>query len=152
MVTRGLSERLALTVVRMSAAALRYPPRLDRDTELRDRIVALANRRCGAGLIYLKLRQKGRTVNHKRVDRLYAEARLQVKRRRRKKVPCGPAAAPGRVAPGEVTFPESELTTAAGGLAASGQFAVRNGRVERYNRPGVARRQRAGTPVCDHPL
>ena len=26
-------------------------------------------------------------VNHKRVDRLYAEARLQVKRRRRKKVP-----------------------------------------------------------------
>jgi transposase InsO family protein len=32
-------------------------------------------------------RQEGRRVNHKRVDRLYAEARLQVKRRRRKKVP-----------------------------------------------------------------
>ena len=40
-----------------------------------------------AGLIYLKLRQEGRTVNHRRVDRLPAEARLQVKRRRRKKVP-----------------------------------------------------------------
>ncbi len=38
-------------------------------------------------MIYLKLRQEGRVVNHKRVDRLYAEARLQVKRRRRKKVP-----------------------------------------------------------------
>ena len=89
MVTRGLSERRALVVVRMSAAALRYTPRLDQDTDLRDRIVALAHRhrRYGAGMIYLKLRQEGRVVNHKRVDRLYAEARLQVKRRRRKKVP-----------------------------------------------------------------
>ena len=89
MVTRGLSERRALTVVRMSAAALRYVPRPDPDAGLRDRIVALAHRhrRYGAGMIYLKLRQEGRRVNHKRVDRLYAEARLQVKRRRRKKVP-----------------------------------------------------------------
>ena len=89
MVTRGLSERRALTVVRMSAAALRYTPRPDQDAGLRDRIVALAHRhrRYGAGMIYLKLRQEGRVVNHKRVDRLYAEARLQVKRRRRKKVP-----------------------------------------------------------------
>lgn len=89
MVTRGLSERRALAVVRMSAAALRYTPQPDQDTELRDRILALAqrHRRYGAGMIYLKLRQEGRIVNHKRVDRLYTEARLQVKRRRRKKVP-----------------------------------------------------------------
>lgn len=89
MATQGLSERRALTVVRMSASALRYVPRPDPDPGLRDRIVALAHRhrRYGAGMIYLKLRQEGRGVNHKRVDRLYAEARLQVKRRRRKKVP-----------------------------------------------------------------
>ena len=89
MVTRGLSERHALRVVHMSAAALRYVPQLDPDPSLRDRIVALAHRhrRYGAGMIYLKLRQEGRRVNHKRVDRLYAEARLQVRRRRRKKVP-----------------------------------------------------------------
>ena len=89
MVTRGCSERRALIVVHMSAAALRYVPRADPDPSLRDRIVALAHRhrRYGAGMIYLKLRQEGRLVNHKRVDRLYAEARLQVKRRRRKKVP-----------------------------------------------------------------
>jgi putative transposase len=89
MVARGLSERRALAVVRMSAAALRYVPRPDRDAALRDRIVTLAHRhrRYGAGLIYLKLRQEGRVVNHKRVDRLYADARLQLKRRRRKKVP-----------------------------------------------------------------
>ena len=62
MVTRGLSERRALTVVHMSAAALRYVPRPDPDPSLRDRIVALAHRhrRYGAGMIYLKLRQEGR--------------------------------------------------------------------------------------------
>lgn len=89
MVTRGLSERHALTVVGMSASALRYTPRPDRNAALRDRIVALAHRhrRYGASMIYLKLRQAGQVVNHKRVDRLYAEARLQVRRRRRKKVP-----------------------------------------------------------------
>ena len=38
-------------------------------------------------MIYLKLRQRGLKVNHKRVDRLYALANLQVKRRRRKKIP-----------------------------------------------------------------
>src|SRR5687768_4277385 len=105
MVTRGLSERRALTVVRMSATALRYVPRPDPDPGLRDRIVALAHRhrRYGAGMIYLKLRQEGRRVNHKRADRLYADARLQLKRRRRKKVPVAdrqPLLRP--VAPNEV--------------------------------------------------
>jgi putative transposase len=89
MVVAGLSERRALTVVRMSASALRYVPRPDPDPGLRDRIVALAHRhrRYGSGLIYLKVRQEGPLINHKRVERLYAEARLQVRRRRRKKVP-----------------------------------------------------------------
>ena len=89
MVDRGLSERRALAIVAMSAAAFRYVPRPDANGELRERILALAHRhtRYGAGLIYLKLRQAGLRVNHKRVDRVYAEACLQVKRRRRKKVP-----------------------------------------------------------------
>ena len=89
MVARGLSERGALRVVRMSAAALRYVPAPDRNTALRARIVALAHRhrRYGAGMILLKLRQAGEGANHKRVDRLYTEARLQVRRRRRKKIP-----------------------------------------------------------------
>jgi hypothetical protein len=38
-------------------------------------------------MIYLKLRQAGVVVNHKRVDPLYAEAGLQVRRPKRKKIP-----------------------------------------------------------------
>jgi len=87
MVTRGVSKRRALTVVRMSAAALRYQPQPGRDGDLRDRLaLARRHRRYGAGMIDLQ-RQEGRVVNHKRVDRLYAEARLQLTRRRRKHVP-----------------------------------------------------------------
>jgi transposase InsO family protein len=73
----------------MSASALRYQPRPDRNGELRQRIVQLAqrHRRYGAGMIHLKLRQAGIAVNHKRVERLYALEQLQIRRRRRKKVP-----------------------------------------------------------------
>lgn len=89
MKARGLSERHALRVVKISASALRYRPAADRNTALRQAIIALAqrHRRYGSGMIYLKLRQQGWVVNHKRVERLYAQEQLQVKRRRRKKVP-----------------------------------------------------------------
>lgn len=85
----GLSERHALRIVGMSASAYRYQPMPDRNQALREQIVTLAqrHRRYGAGMIYLKLRQSGQPINHKRVERLYAEAGLQVRRRRRKKVP-----------------------------------------------------------------
>ena len=86
---RGLSERHALRVIGMSASAYRYCPTPDRNQTLREQIVALAHRhrRYGSGMIYLKLRQSGQQINHKRVERLYAETGLQVRRRRRKKVP-----------------------------------------------------------------
>lgn len=89
MIGQGLSERRSLSVIGMSASAYRYEPAQDRNCALKEKIIALAqrHRRYGAGMIYLKLRQAGEIVNHKRVDRLYAEAGLQVKRRRRKKIP-----------------------------------------------------------------
>lgn len=73
----------------MSASALRYRPRPDRNDELREQIVTLAqrHRRYGAEMIYLKLRQSGLVVNYKRVERLYTQEKLQIRRRRRKKVP-----------------------------------------------------------------
>ena len=89
MIDKGLSERRSLLVVGMSPSAFRYQPVADRNTALKERIITLAqrHRRYGAGMIYLKLRQAGEVVNHKRVDRLYAEAGLQVRRRKRKKIP-----------------------------------------------------------------
>lgn len=88
---QGLSERRALSVVRMSASAFRYAPRPDRNGELREKILTLAQRhkRYGVGMIHLKLRQAGLCVNYKRVERLYQEAKLQVRRRKRKKVAIG---------------------------------------------------------------
>jgi transposase InsO family protein len=85
----GFSERRSLAVVGMSASAYRYQAQPDRNVTLRQRIVALAQRhkRYGVGMIHLKLRQEGAMVNYKRVERLYQEERLQVRRRRRKKVP-----------------------------------------------------------------
>lgn len=89
MTSHGLSERRSLSIIGMSASALRYEPVSDRNCVLKEKIIDLAqrHRRYGAGMIYLKLRQAGEIVNHKRVDRLYAEAGLQVKKRRRKKIP-----------------------------------------------------------------
>lgn len=91
LVESGLSERRALAVVRMSASAYRYQPRPDRNAQLRGRILALAQRykRYGVGMIHLKLRQAGMLVNYKRVERLYRLEKLQVRRRKRKKIPVG---------------------------------------------------------------
>ncbi len=87
--SRGLSERKALGIIKISPSSMRYRPGPDRNQELRQEIVTLAQRfrRYGAGMIYLKLRQAGWVVNHKRVERLYAAERLQIKRRKRKKIP-----------------------------------------------------------------
>lgn len=69
MTAKGLSERHALRVVGMSASSLRYQPAPDRNAALREAIMALAHRhrRYGAGMIYLKLRQRGLVVNHDNV-------------------------------------------------------------------------------------
>ena len=81
----GLTERHALRVVAMSASSLRYQSAPDRNIALRSSILALAHRhrRYGAGMIYLKQRQRGLVVNHKRVERLYKDAELQVRKRKR---------------------------------------------------------------------
>jgi hypothetical protein len=86
---KGLSERRALKVVRMSASSLRYEPSPDKNVALRQAIVKLTqrHRRYGSEMIYLKLRQAGEQVNHKRVERLYTQEGLQVRRRQHKKIP-----------------------------------------------------------------
>jgi len=89
MVNHGLSERRSLRVIGMSASAYRYEAAQEHNYALKDKFIALVQRRrrYGAGMIYLTLRQAGELVNYKRVDRLCAEAVLPVKKRRRKKIP-----------------------------------------------------------------
>lgn len=88
---QGLPERQALRFIGMSESSFRHQSAPDHNVELCKRIVTLVHRhrRYGAGMIYLKIREAGLHVNHKRVDRLYALEKLQIKRRRRKKVPVG---------------------------------------------------------------
>lgn len=88
-VDAGKRGRRAVRVIGMSGSAYRYGPAPDRNVALRAEIVALAqrHRRYGSTMIYLKLRQSGHRVNRNRVERLYAEEKLQVRRRKRKKIP-----------------------------------------------------------------
>ena len=118
MQTKGLSERRCLRVAQMSPSALRYQPRPDHNAHLRQRIVELAqrHRRYGSPMIYLKLRQAGHAVNHKRVERLYRLEKLQVRCRRRKKIPIAerqPLIRPGR--PNEVWSMDFVFDRVAGG-------------------------------------
>ncbi len=105
MVDRGC-ERRAFAVLCMSASALRAVPRPDQSMALREHILALAQRqkRYGVGVIHLKLTQAGLRVNYKRVERLYEDAKLQFRRRKRKKVPVGerqPLLRPNAAKPGK---------------------------------------------------
>jgi putative transposase len=86
----------------MSASSLRYEPRPDCNQEVRERIIALAqrHRRYGVGMIHLKLQQAGgEAINYKRVERPYQLERLHIRRRRRKKIPVSerqPLIRPGK--------------------------------------------------------
>lgn len=66
----------------MSASALCSAQRPDRNVELRERILVLAQRhKRDVVMIYLKLRQEQWPVNYRRVERLHPDAKLQVRRR-----------------------------------------------------------------------
>lgn len=75
MVSRDLSERRAIRIIRMSASKLRYQLAPDRNGVLRECIIALAHRhRCyGASMILLKLRQP---VSRSIISALNASTRL----------------------------------------------------------------------------
>ena len=67
---------------------MRYVPWPDGNAKLRQQVVDMAQRyrRYGALMIYVKLRQIGHRVNHKLVERLSAQEKLQVRRRRCKTI------------------------------------------------------------------
>lgn len=72
----------------ISRSLYRYRSRRPACPELRERIGAMAavKRRYGDRRVYLRLRREGWEVNRKRVYRLYREAGLAVRRRKRKRI------------------------------------------------------------------
>ena len=81
-----LSERRACGLADVSRMAMRYTSRRD-DTMIRTRLRELAaqRRRWGYRKLHVLLRREGVVVNHKRVERIYREEGLSVRRRKRKR-------------------------------------------------------------------
>jgi putative transposase len=102
----GFSERRACRVVGVGRAAARYRTRSagDGDAAVRARLRALAAERPRFGYrrLHALLRREGLVVNHKRVERLYGEEGLTVRRRSRKRLAReGRGAVPAPTAPNE---------------------------------------------------
>lgn len=86
-----LSERRACRLAGLSRDAFRHPPGVIAATAaLSARLVALAHarRRFGYRRLHDLLRREFPNVNHKRVYRLYREANLMVRKRRKAKYPA----------------------------------------------------------------
>ncbi len=79
----GMSERRACRVLKVDRASVRYEAARPDDAALRDRLKALAaeRRRFGYRRLHVLLRREGHAVNRKRVQRLYREEKLTVRRR-----------------------------------------------------------------------
>ena len=87
MTTHELSQRRACGLIGITRRGLKRAPAEDRNRELRQRLRELAEerRRWGCPMLYLMLRREGWRANHKRVERLYREEGLSLRRRRRRK-------------------------------------------------------------------
>src|SRR5229473_2333665 len=87
MTTHDLSQRRACGLIGITRRGLRRAPVEDRNRRVRQRLRELAEerRRWGCPLLYLILRREGWRANHKRVERLYREEGLSLRRRRRRK-------------------------------------------------------------------
>lgn len=86
--TAATSERRACRLLGVHRSLVRYESVRPPETELRARLKALAEQHpsWGSPRLTWLLRREGRAVNHKKVERLYREEGLTVRRRRRKRV------------------------------------------------------------------
>ena len=94
----GMSERRACAVIGADRKSMRYRSCKPDDVDLRGRLRELAGerRRFGYRRLHILLRREGRAINRKKVQRLYREEGLTVRRRRGRKRAMG-ARAPAPV-------------------------------------------------------
>ena len=78
-----VSQRRACSVIGTDRSSVRYRSSRPDDAALRTRLRELAaiRRRFGYRRLLVLLRREGIQMNHKKLRRLYAEVRLQVRRR-----------------------------------------------------------------------
>jgi putative transposase len=89
-VERGLrSERRAAELVGIHRSVVRYESRRAPDTVLRDRLKELAAQysRYGYQTLHGMLKREGLVINEKKTYRIYREEGLQVRKKRRKRLP-----------------------------------------------------------------
>jgi putative transposase len=81
--TYEMSQRRACRVIDTDRTSVRYQATRPDDAALRERLKALAQerRRFGYRRLHVLLRREGQLVNRKRVQRIYREERLTVRRR-----------------------------------------------------------------------
>ena len=81
--TYAVSQRRACRVIGSDRSSVRYRSCRPDDAAIRQRLRSLAaeRRRFGYRRLHILLRREGTQVNHKKLRRLYAEERLQVRRR-----------------------------------------------------------------------
>lgn len=89
--TYGISRRRGCGLMSLRRSSLYYEPVLPNDGALREAITDLAKkkRRWGVPRIVYRLRRDGWTDNHKRIERVYQEEGLQVRRRKGRKAHAG---------------------------------------------------------------
>lgn len=82
-----VSERRACRAVRVPRSTVRYCSRRCDDDKLRCRLreIALERRRFGSPRLTVMLKREGFKVNHKRVERIYGEEGLQVRKRKNRR-------------------------------------------------------------------
>ena len=87
-----MSERRACRVLGVDRTSVRYQATRPDDGALRDRLKALAQdrRRFGYRRLHVLLRREGHAVNRKRVQRIYRDEQLTVRRRGGRKRAMGP--------------------------------------------------------------
>ena len=88
MAEHSLSQRRACRLLEVDRTSYRYEPQPDRNVELREKLIELAKQkpRYGYRRLLALLGRRGWRVNHKRLERLYQQEHLAVRRLKRKRL------------------------------------------------------------------
>jgi len=88
-IQRGLSQRKACRIVKLSRRLYAYQPQSKQDTSVEQAIENLVTKHPSWGFwkIHYRLRKNGLIVNHKRLWRVYCQLQLNLPRKKKKRLP-----------------------------------------------------------------